>query len=156
MTDIWELVTVFLLSTVKFVLGSVPLALGFKFPFLKAFLTNTAGGFLGVTIFVNTSDFLIKKLEKRKKEKHKITPFKKKFTRTNKIIVKAKRRFGLIGIAFLTPLLLSIPLGSFVAMRYFKDKKKVLFYLFGSVVFWAIAGYYLYKPLFYAIQNYIF
>ncbi len=156
MNDIWEIISVFLLSTVKFVLGSVPLALGLGFPFLKSFLVTSAGGILGVFIFVNSSQFILNRLEKRKREKNVIRPFKRKFTRTNKIIVHAKRRFGLVGIAFLTPLLLSIPIGSFVALRYFKNKQRVLIYLFGSVLFWSICSYFLYKPLFNAIEYYFF
>ncbi|MBL0049050.1 MAG: hypothetical protein IPP32_13250 [Bacteroidetes bacterium] len=156
MNDWGEIISVFLLSTVKFVLGSVPLALGFGFSFLKSLLVTTAGGFLGVFIFVNTSEYILNRWQERKKTKKKITPFKKNFTRKNKLIVRTKRRFGLTGIALLTPLLLSIPIGSFIALRYFKNKHKVLVYLFGSVIFWSASSYYLYKPLFDAIQNYFF
>ncbi len=156
MTDFGEIVSVFLLSTVKFVLGGVPLALGLGFSFFKSFVVTCAGGFLGVFIFVNASEYILEKWNKKKLEKKKITPFKKKFTRKNKIIVSTKRRFGLIGIALLTPLLLSIPIGSFISLRYFKNKKKVQLYLFGSVIFWSAFSYYLYKPLFDAINNYFF
>ena len=156
MDGIWEIVSVFLLSTVKFVLGSVPLALGLGFPFIKAFLTTSSGGIVGVLIFVNASDYLLKKWKERKSHHKKITPFKRNFTRKNKLIVNTKRRFGLLGIAFLTPLLLSIPIGSFIALRYFKNKKRVLIYLFGSVLFWSVSSYFLYKPLFNAIQRYFF
>ena len=152
----WEIISVFLLSTVKFVLGSIPLALGLGFSFLKSFIVTCAGGFFGVYTFVNVSDYILEKIQKRKKEKHKIETPKKKFTHKNKIIVITKRRFGLVGIAFLTPLFLSIPIGSFIAMRYFKNKHKVLVYLFCSVIFWSASSYYLYKPLFNAIQNYFF
>ena len=156
MNDIWEIISVFLLSTVKFVLGSVPLALGLGFPFLKSFAVTCAGGFLGVFVFVNISDYFLDKWRENRNDKKKNAPFKKKFTHKNKIIVGAKRRFGLVGIAFLTPLLLSIPIGSFIAMRYFKNKHKVLLYLFGSVIFWSASSYYLYKPLFNVLQNYFF
>lgn len=156
MNGIWEIISVFLLSTVKFVLGSVPLALGLGFPFLKAFVITSCGGILGVIIFVNSSEYLLIKWKERKSHHKKITPFKRNFTRKNKIIVHTKRRFGLIGIAFLTPLLLSIPIGSFIALRYFKNKKRVLVYLFGAVIFWSATSYYLYKPLFNAIHQYFF
>ena len=156
MNEFGELISVFLLSTVKFVLGSVPLALGFGFPFIKSFIVTSSGGALGVFLFVNSSDYLIHKWKERQSTHNKITPLKKKFTSKNKLIVKVKRRFGLIGIAFLTPLLLSIPIGSFLAVRYFKNKTKVQLYLICSVVFWAASSYYLYKPLFDAINNYFF
>jgi hypothetical protein len=156
MSGIVEIIAVFLLSTVKFVLGSVPLALGFGFPFYKSFLVTCSGGFLGVFIFVNSSEYLILKWKERKQRKKIISPFKRKFTQKNKLIVQTKRRFGLLGIAFLTPLLLSIPIGSFIALRYFKVKKRVYLYLSGAVVFWSATSYYLYKPLFNAIHHYFF
>ncbi len=155
MNDTGEIISVFLLSTVKFVLGSVPLALGFGFPFLKSLLVTCSGGISGVLIFVNISEYLINKIKERGRTHKKIQPFKKKFTLKNKIIVKVKMRFGLIGIAFLTPLLLSIPIGSFIALRYFKNKNKVQLYLFGSVFFWSASSYYLYKPLFNVINYYL-
>ena len=68
MGDIWEIISVLLLSTVKFVLGSVPLALGLGFPFLKSFIVTSAGGFLGVFIFVNSSEYILLKWQLRKHE----------------------------------------------------------------------------------------
>ncbi len=50
-----------------------------------------------------------------------------------------KQRFGLIGISLLTPLLLSIPLGSFLAVRYFKNKQRILIYMFASILFWSVS-----------------
>ncbi|MBL4585585.1 MAG: hypothetical protein JKX84_00800 [Flavobacteriales bacterium] len=56
----------------------------------------------------------------------------------NKLIVKIKRDYGLIGLAAVTPILLSIPLGTFLAARYFDNKRKVLTYLCASVVVWSV------------------
>jgi hypothetical protein len=156
MNGMWEIISVYLLSTVKFVLGSVPLALGLGFPFFKSFVVTSLGGITGVFIFVSASEYILEKLKRRKMEHKKISPFKRKFTRKNKIIVHTKRRFGLVGIALLTPLLLSIPIGSFIALRYFKNKQRVMIFLSGSVIFWSVSSYYLYKPLFNAIQHYFF
>jgi hypothetical protein len=52
-----------------------------------------------------------------------------------------KQKFGLAGIAFITPVLLSTPLGAFLAERFFKDKKKIIIYLTGATLFWAITMY---------------
>ncbi len=159
MESLLEIVSVFFLSTVKFVLGGVPLAQVYEFSFLKAITVTSLGGFVGVTFFVNTSDRLIAYFKKRKASKQIESPNpvrKKIFTRTNKLIVVVKHRFGLSGIALLTPLLLSIPLGCFVAVRYFKDKQHILIYMFGSVLFWSVSMYYLYKPLFNAIRTHFF
>ncbi len=159
MEQLLEIVSVFLLSTVKFVLGGVPLALFYEFSFFKAVTVTSFGGFVGVSFFVYTSDGLLAYFKKRKTHKlnkHPNTPPPKKFTRKNKIIVIAKRRFGLIGIAFLTPLLLSIPIGCFIAVRYFNNKQNILVYMFGSVLLWSVSMYYLYKPLFNVIRAHFF
>ena len=83
--DFGEIISVFLLSTVKFVLGSVPLALGLGFSFLKSFIVTSAGGFLGVLIFVNSSEYILDKWQEKRKDKKAAAPHKKKFTRKNKI-----------------------------------------------------------------------
>jgi hypothetical protein len=137
----WEIVSVFLLSTVKFVFGAVPMALGLGFSFLEAVFVTTLGGITGSTIFVLLSGKIVESLKKRRAKKiaeGKITPGKK-FTKKNKIIVWVKMRFGLLGIAFLTPFLLSIPLGCFLAVRYFDGKQRILIFMFASVFFWSVS-----------------
>lgn len=137
-----EIVSVFLMSTVKFVFGGVPLAMVYGFSFFKAVTVTSLGGFTGVTIFIYTSDKLIAYFKKRKILKEikrpRLVP-KKSFTRTNKIIVTVKQRFGLLGISLITPLLLSIPIGCFLAVRYFNDKQRILIYMFGSILFWSVS-----------------
>ncbi len=140
MNSWWEIVIIFLLSTVKFVFGAVPTALGFGFSFFKAVTVTSLGGFTGVTFFVFMSERIVAGLRKRREERMKRgEPHGKRFTRKNKFIVKAKMRFGLAGIAFLTPLLFSIPLGCFIAVRYFKHKQKILIYMFLSIIFWSVS-----------------
>jgi len=62
---------------------------------------------------------------------------KRKFTWKNKTIVRLKNKWGLAGIIVFTPSFLSIPLGSFLASRYYKERKYVLFYLSISVIIWS-------------------
>ena len=141
MNEWWEIVSVFLLSTVKFVFGAVPMALAMGFSFFEAVTVTSLGGITGVILFVTMSDKIIAGLKKRKEKKRKeesIQP-KKIFTRKNKIIILVKKRFGLMGIALLTPLLLSIPIGCFLAVRYFKEKQRILVYMFGAILFWSIS-----------------
>jgi hypothetical protein len=138
----WEILSVFLLSTVKFVFGGVPMALAFKFSFLEAVVVTSLGGFTGVITFVTLSEKLLNYINKRKaknKVKNSETPEKKKFTFRNKTIINVKTKFGLIGFAFLVPFFIPIPLGCFLAVRYFNDKKRIISYLFGAILFWSIA-----------------
>ncbi len=137
-----EIITVFLLGTVKFVFGAVPLALSFGFSFFEAVVVTTLGGFTGVLAFVALSDIILRKLkERRLKRKHtqELSPKKKIFSKKNRLIVHVKHRFGLLGIAVLTPLLFSIPVGCFLAIRYFKDKQRIIIYMFASILFWSVS-----------------
>ena len=159
MNSWWEIFSVFLLSTVKFVFGGVPLALTYNFSFFESVTVTSIGGFTGCIFFVFLSETLIINYRHRIANKlhlaKRSTP-EKIFTKKKRFIIKVKTRFGLVGIAALTPLLLSIPLGCFVAVRYFKHKQRVLIYMFTSVFLWSAASYYLYKPLINAIRTYLF
>lgn len=136
-TEVLKIISVFLLSAVKFGIGGVPAAVFANFPFFKAMLITISGGITGVVIFAYLSDWITHKLKDKGTKKN-----KKKFTLTNKIIVYAKKYFGLIGIAIITPLILSIPLGVFIAVRFYHDKNKVIRYMFVSITLWAIVIYY--------------
>src|SRR3954462_15051950 len=112
--DFLEIVSVILLSSIKFSIGGVPLAIFYKFSFIKAVTTTSVGGILGVFVFNFLSEWLIK-TGKRIIPRN---PRKKIFTWKNKLIIWIKWKMGLSGLALLTPLLLSIPFGLFLAVRY--------------------------------------
>jgi hypothetical protein len=132
-----EILSVILLSSVKMGIGGIPLSFVYKFSLLKSITTTSLGGCLGAFVFVNLSDGILKLLDRwgifRPKKK-----IKKKFTYSNRLVVNIKRRFGLLGISAVTPLFLSFPFGCFLAVRYFKDKKKITAYMFGSTIFWSV------------------
>jgi uncharacterized membrane protein len=137
----WEILSVFLLSAVKFVFGGVPLALGYKFSFIEAVVVSSLGGFSGVFTFVTLSEKILEFYNRRKaikKAQNPNTSEKKKFTRRNKTIINVKNKFGLIGFSILVPFFIPIPLGCFLAVRYFNNKKKIILHLFGSILFWSI------------------
>ena len=54
------------------------------------------------------------------------------------ITIKAVRKYGVYGIAAITPILLSIPIGTIIALRLFPEKRKTVPVLMSSVVIWAI------------------
>jgi hypothetical protein len=112
----------------------------FEFNFWKVILVSNLGGLLGVVTFTYISAGLLKwwNVYKRKNmPQEKTTTFRK----SNRRIIKIKNRFGLTGIAILTPFLLSIPIGAFLAERFYKDKRKVITYLSVSVVCWSFVLY---------------
>jgi uncharacterized membrane protein len=141
----WEILTVFLLSTVKFVFGALPLALSFGFSFFETVVVTSVGGFVGVLFFVYLSDHILHFFKQRKLKKiyqqnqQQLIPKKKSISRKNRMILNVKNKFGLIGISFLTPLLFSIPLGCFLSVRYFKNKQQIIIYMFSSILLWSVS-----------------
>lgn len=68
----------------------------------------------------------------------KSTEVKKIFTKKNRKIVTVWKKYGLIGIAFLTPVILSIPIGTIIANNLVDDKRKIFLYMFVSILFWSL------------------
>jgi hypothetical protein len=68
-----------------------------------------------------------------------VTSKKKKniFTPRNRRIIRIWKKYGLWGVAWLTPILLSIPIGTFIMTRLEKKKKKIVFKLLISIVTWS-------------------
>ena len=60
------------------------------------------------------------------------------FTPRTRRIVRIWRRYGLTGLAALTPILFSIPLGIFFMVRFEKNKRKILLYMFVSILSWSL------------------
>jgi uncharacterized membrane protein len=131
-----KVLSVLLTSMVKLILG-VPLALGFGFSFWQTVLVCFFGGSMGVLFFAFFSEKVMliyyKFFPKKNKEDK-----EKKETIKQKMIRKALDKYGLYGLAFLTPVFLSIPFGTFITLRYFPNKMKTLPYLFLSVFLWSL------------------
>jgi hypothetical protein len=63
---------------------------------------------------------------------------KVRFTRLKRIVVIVRRRQGLVGIALLTPVLLTVPVGTFAANIIEPDKRLVLGYMAASFFLWSV------------------
>ncbi|MCF8459223.1 MAG: hypothetical protein K9G46_00730 [Flavobacteriales bacterium] len=127
------------MSATKFLSAPIT-SLNIGFGYLETLLITTLGGLLGVVFFFYLSSaimLLMSKLSSSSNQKKAKKP-KKKFTWKNKLIIHIKREYGLIGLAAITPILLSIPLGTFLAARFFSDQKKVIGYLSASVIVWSV------------------
>lgn len=131
-----QILLVIMLSSTKFMTAPVT-ALNIGFGYGQTLLLTTIGGIIGVVFFFYLSGAIVRLTQKRAKASSKNVK-KRTFTWKNKLIVRVKRDFGLVGLALLTPTILSIPVGTFLAARYFTDRRKVLSYLFASVVVWSV------------------
>lgn len=134
-----QILLVVLLSGTKFLSAPIT-ALNIGFGFVQTLVITSLGGMLGVVFFFFLSGIIMKvasRVSNGSAEEKKVKS-KRHFTWKNKMIVRVKRDFGLIGLAALTPTLLSIPVGTFLAARYFKNRTKVLGYLCASVLVWSV------------------
>ncbi len=148
-----KFISIFFVSTIKFIFA-FPLAYKLKITCLHTIICTTAGGISGILFFSFFWQHLIRLyfwlihiyLHKHPKIRSRLKQIKNFFVRPNKkISFKQKRRylwlrenFGLLGIAFLTPILLSIPLGTFLAVRFYNRNIKTLIILILMVIFWSI------------------
>ena len=138
-----QILLTILFSSFKFAATFPLVILQFDFSFLETILWTNVGGIAGIYFFAFLSGKFIawwKRTFKRsrrdsaKKEEHK----KRIFTKKNRRIVRIKQQYGLIGIAVTTPLLLSIPVGVFLVVRYYRSSRSKFFYLIASNVFWSV------------------
>ena len=146
-----EILIAILMGSVKFAL-TFPLAVfEFKFSFFETVLWVNLGGMLGVFFFGYLSKKIIRlwnRLFKPKvrtlKEEYKKRKHKKVFTRKNRRIVKIKQNYGLLGIAVTTPVLLSIPVGAFLVVRYYRSNTAKFLVLVASNILWSLIYTYFY------------
>lgn len=134
-----EFIIALLVATFKFAVTVPFFILSEKLSFWESVGFGILSGTFGIFIFMYLSSGILRFWNwfKRKTGLFKRKKPKKIFSKKTRRWVKMRNRFGLVGIAILTPILLSIPIGCFIAMRYYKNKKKIFLYLFISVVIWS-------------------
>ena len=120
-----------------------PLAIiQFNFSFAETLLWTNVGGILGIYFFAFLSEKIMSWWKRvfRKIRIRARNPKKSKriFTKKNRRIIRIKQRYGLPGIAMITPFLLSIPLGVFLVVRYYHSRKIKFTYLIASNLVWSV------------------
>lgn len=153
-SEIWKYISVFLSSTLFFSKIGMPTAVTlFKFHYFKVIITSCAGAIFSTVVFTYLSDVILKWWDKLKDRFFTKKGPKKKFTKTNRLVIKIKRRFGLAGIAALAPFIISIPLGAFLGERFYKDKRKVIIYISVSTILWSNILYVVYYLLYHSVKS---
>jgi hypothetical protein len=142
-----QIIIVFLLSAVKFGFGGVPLAVMVeKFPFFKAITITAAGAVASTILFANLSEWV---LDKWHIFRRRYFPYKvHKNVPEGKLTKKIREKWGLYGLAFFAPLILSIPIGTLLSVHFYRDKQKVISYMIISIVGWDLFFYYFYNYLY--------
>ncbi len=132
MTEILQIIGLMLFSGLKFFFApSTTLLSGYSY--FETIAITTIGGILSTIAFFYFGEMLKMLFSKRRffKKENKI------FTRTSRRLARVKTKYGLIGLAILTPCVFSIPLGSLIAARYFDHDRRTLPFLITSIVLWS-------------------
>lgn len=128
---LWKLISIVLLTMLKFIAGPT---LGYAggFSLVMTILITTTGMMLSVVLFTFLGRILKEKVLDR------IFIKKKKFTPRNRRFIKIWRKYGLNGVAFLTPLIFTPIGGTLLLTSLGSPKQKILISMFVSAVFWAV------------------
>ena len=130
MDEILVYITIYLLCMLKIVFGpTMGYAAGFH-PLVTTLLT-IAGMMTTISIFSLFGEKL------RHTAFMRFFKFKKVFSPQSRKFVTLWKKYGLIGIAFLTPILLSPPGGAILAVAFGGSRKQMLFYMFVFSVAWS-------------------
>ncbi len=123
--------TVFLSSMIKFIGGPLS-GTAFGLNWVETCIFTVLGMMTSVLIFSLLGAEVRSRLFNRRKKKRRL------FTSRNRRIVRIWRRYGLSGVAFLTPLIFSPILGTIVASSFGEPWKRIFVYMFVSAVFWGV------------------
>ncbi len=136
--DTAEVLSIFLLSAVKFLLApGTAIATGFTA--WQAFAISASGGCTGITFFYFFGTWVTQKLdERRNKFRPEASVPRKRFNRRNRLIIRVKHQVGFIGLIILTPAILSIPIGSVVAAKFYRHLQSTYPLLLLSTCVWSI------------------
>lgn len=122
---------VYLVSMVKFFGGPVTgVSLGLTY--IETCLLTVAGMMTSVVIFSIIGRAVSKWMSARRRAKQKPV-----FSKKNRRIVQVWTRFGVIGVAFLTPILFTPIFGTIVAALFGAPRKRIFVHMLWSAVFWS-------------------
>jgi hypothetical protein len=144
-TDIWKFISAALACTISLSKIGIPTVIAiYKSNYVMALISSCTGAVFGTIIFTYLFAGILKWWDRLKEGMFSSKHPKKIFTKFNRRVIRIKHRFGLTGIAILTPIFLSIPIGAFLAERFYKDKRKVIIYLSISAIAWCFLLYFIF------------
>lgn len=62
---------------------------------------------------------------------------RKVFSKQSRFLVKTKSTYGYWGLILATPILITIPIGAFLANKYYSHKRHIVVYMILSIIGWA-------------------
>lgn len=152
---VFKIFQVFLLASLKYIL-TVPYALLIGIEYEYALPAIVIGGIGGFLFFYYLNKRVVRFFRKLIPATCSLMPggirtrchhlfaswFEKRskpiFSRRNRMIIRLKKNYGFWGIVITTPVLLSIPVGAFLASHYYSKDKRVVIYMVISIIGWGV------------------
>ncbi len=129
MIELAKYISVISISFLKFIGGPLS-GIALKLSWFETILCSILGMMLAVTSLLFFQAILKKLISKDKS--------RKKFSKTSRFAIRIRKKFGLKGIAALTPILFSPIGGTLLALAFRYNKMEILYYMLVSACFWAI------------------
>jgi membrane protein DedA with SNARE-associated domain len=131
----WETIlkvaTVYFSSMLKFIFGPLGgYAAGFSL--VTTILVTVAGMMTVVLVFTFFGNWIREKIIRRFSKK------RNKFSTRNRRFVTIWKKYGLIGVAALTPVIFTPIGGTLLAVSSGSPKEKIIFYMFISAAVWSV------------------
>jgi membrane protein DedA with SNARE-associated domain len=129
--EILKAIPVYFASMLKFILGPVG---GYTagLNLITTILTTVFGMMTVVFLFTYGGNWLRQKVLSRFIKK------RNKFSGSNRKFVQVWKKYGLPGVALLTPIVLTPIGGTLLAVSSGSPREKIIFYMFLSASFWAV------------------
>lgn len=123
----------FLVLATKWFAGCA-LVVGMDLNFYQSVLIAWSGGMIGVAIYTYLGHWTGGLWRGERYQSR----LKTRISRLRRIVVLIRQRQGLLGIAFFTPILLTVPIGTFSAMVIETRKSRVMLYMGVAFAFWSV------------------
>ncbi|MBT1686763.1 hypothetical protein [Dawidia soli] len=128
--SILKVIPIYFSSMFKFILGPVGgYAAGLTL--MTTILVTVAGMMTVVLLFSFFGDFMRRQLLR-------IRTKRRLFSKRSRKIVVIWQKYGLLGVAILTPVFLTPIGGCVLAISFGTPKEKLIFYMFVSAAFWSV------------------
>lgn len=128
--EVFKILSIVFLSMLKFIFGPT-LGYAAGFPLWATVTITVVGMMISVILFTYIGDFLRNVLLKNFFKK------RRRFSKRNRKFVTVWKKYGILGVAFLTPLLFT-PIGGTILLTSFGTKSgKILINMLISALFWA-------------------
>ncbi len=129
--EILKAIPIYFLSMLKFFFGPI-LGYAAKLNMVTSILITVAGTMTVVLAFVFFGDFL------RRNVINRYFKPKKRFSGRSRKFVTFWKKYGIVGVAALTPVVFTPIIGAILAVSFGSPKDKVIVYMFISASVWAV------------------